>query len=210
MDDAEFDKALIASHFTLAGERGWARVRVADAARAAGLPLDRARLRFPGCGPTCGTVLLRFGRLADSAALAGLDEAGTPRDRLFDIVMRRIDVLQAHRAGVLALLRALPCAPATAALLAAASLRSMAWLLDGAGIGATGPRGALRAKGLLAVWLWTVRAWQRDTSEDLSATMAALDQALDRAERAEAWLGRRPAAAATPPPEDPGPAIVNS
>ena len=115
MDDAEFDKALIASHFTLAGERGWARVRVADAARAAGLPLDRARLRFPGCGPTCGTVLLRFGRLADSAALAGLDEAGTPRDRLFDIVMRRIDVLQAHRAGVLALLRALPCAPATAA-----------------------------------------------------------------------------------------------
>ena len=35
----------------------------------------------------------------------------------------------------------------------------------------------------MAVWLWTIRAWRSDESQDLSATMAALDAALRRAER---------------------------
>ena len=55
-------------------------------------------------------------------------------------------------------------------------------------------------KGLLAVWLWTIRAWRTDDSEDLSATMAALDAALRRAEQAAEWLGWR-AREAEPPPE---------
>jgi AcrR family transcriptional regulator len=209
MDDAEFDRALVASAFRLAGEEGWRRLSVAEAARRAGLPLDRARARFPARG----VLLLRFGRLADQAALAETGKDGSPRDRLFDLLMRRLDVLQAHRAGVLALLRWLPAAPPAAALLACANLRSMRWMLDGAGIDSHGLCGRLRVKGLLAVWLWVVRAWQADESEDLASTMAALDHALRRAERAERWLhpeaqaagSSTPAAAAEPPPTPPSP-----
>ena len=200
MDDREFDKALIAAAFQLAAEKGWRRVSVATAARAAGLPLDRARERFPG---RC-TILLRFGRLADQSALAETPTQGPARDRLFDLLMRRIDALQAHRAGLLALLRALPSEPPTALLLALATRRSMRWMLEAAGIRASGLRGELRARGLLAVWLWTVRAWQADESEDLAATMAALDTALRRAEQAVEWLGWRETRSAPvePPPED--------
>jgi len=191
--DTEFDRALVGAAFTLAAERGWARVTVAEAARRADLPLDRARARIP----TRTRLLLRFGSLADQAALAYAPTDGLARDRLFDILMRRIDSLQTNRDGMMALLRYLPTDPCTAALLAAASVRSMAWMLEGAGIEATGPRGRLRAKGLLAVWLATVYAWRTDISEDLSATMAALDRALRRAEQVEGWLsGRRPDAAA--------------
>src|ERR1019366_3553154 len=111
---------------------------------------------------------------------------------LFDLIMRRIDVLQAHRPGVLALLRALPCEPPTAALLACAPRRSMRWLAQAAGVELSGLRGALTLRGLDAVWLWTLRAWQRDESDDLSATMAALDSALNRAEQAMRWLRGRP------------------
>ncbi|MCW3476022.1 TetR family transcriptional regulator [Limobrevibacterium gyesilva] len=200
MDDTEFDRALIAAAFEVAAQRGWHRMRVADAARHAALPLDRARARFPGRG----VVLIRFGRLADQNALAGVIAEGPVRDRLFDILMRRIDVLQAHRPGVLALLQALPCDPPLALMLAAANLCSMGWMLDGAGIPATGPRGRLRTKGLLGVWLWTVRAWRHDESLDLAATMAALDHALARAEHAESWLHpRRPPARAPRPHEAP-------
>jgi AcrR family transcriptional regulator len=203
MDNAEFDAALVASAFALAAERGWSGVSVAQAARDAGLPLDRARRRFAG---RCA-VLLRFGSLADQAALAGVTDEGSRRDRLFDILMRRIDFLQRHRAGVLALMRALPGEPATALALAAASLNSMGWMLEGAGISSRGLRGRLRRKGLLAVWLWTLRAWQGDESEDLSAVMAALDQALSRADAMESWLGRRHASPTGPPPapEEPAP-----
>ena len=196
MDDVEFDKALIGAAFQLAAEKGWRAVSVATAARAAALPLARARERFPGKA----VILLRFGRLADQAALVEAPAEGVARDRLFDLLMHRIDTLQAHRQGVLALLRALPAEPPTALLLALATSRSMRWMLETAGISATGLRGEVRVRGLTAVWLWTLRAWQGDASEDLSATMAALDTALRRAEQAAEWLGwHRPPA---PEPAD--------
>ena len=69
-----------------------------------------------------------------------------------------------------------------------------------AGCGGTGPQGTLRAAGLLAVWGYTVQAWQRDDSADLSATMAALDRALTRAEQAQGWLS--PRRDAGPAPQD--------
>jgi AcrR family transcriptional regulator len=193
MSDTEFDTALVTAAFRLAGEQGWRTLNVANAARAAGLPLAEARARFP----SRTAILLRFGRLADQAALLDAAEDGPVRDRLFDLLMRRFDVLQTHRAGVQALLRSLPTDPPTALMLAFATRRSMRWMLQGAGITATGPRGAVQEQGLMAVWLWGVRAWERDESEDLSGTMAAIDSALQRADRLASWLhGRR----APPPP----------
>jgi ubiquinone biosynthesis protein COQ9 len=187
MDDTTFDKALITAAFAQIGARGWHRLDLVAASREAGLDVARTRARFPG---RCA-LLMRFGSLADQAALTGALADGPVRDRLFDMLMRRIDALQTHRAGVITLLRALPTDPAAAMLLASASLRSMVWMLKGAGIESGPLLGLARAKALLAVWLWTMRAWQRDESEDLSATMAALDQALSRAEQAESWLHRR-------------------
>ena len=192
MNEQEFDIALVTAAMKMAGEQGWGAVSVLAAARAAGLPLDRARARFPGRH----RVLTALGRMADQAALADPAPEGTARDRIFDLLMRRMDVFQAHRDGVLALMRALPGEPATAALLACATQRSMGWMLDAAGISSAGLRGALRVRGLMAVWLWAMRAWQTDESADLSATMAALDTALARAEPMANWLN----GVATPAP----------
>ncbi len=197
MDDAEFDRALIAAAFQVAGEKSWRSLSVGAAARAAALPLARARERFPGRA----AILLKFGRLADQSALEQEPSDGPVRDRLFDLLMRRIDALQSHRAGVLALLHALPTEPPTALLLALATRRSMRWMLDAAGIPTAGLNGELRVRGLMAVWLWTVRAWRADETEDLSATMAALDATLQRAEQAAGWLGWH----AKPAPEEPSP-----
>jgi AcrR family transcriptional regulator len=183
MDDDAFDRALIGAAFAQAAELGWRHVSVPGAARAAGLPLPRTRARFP----SRSALLLRFGRITDQAALAEVPGEGSVRDRLFDLLMRRIDVLQAHRAG------ALPGEPPTAVLLACATRRSLRWLAQAAGVEFGGLRGELTLRGLVAVWLWTLRAWERDESADLSATMAALDTALGRAERAVRWLRGHPA-----------------
>lgn len=207
MDDAAFDSALVAAFFRLAAERGWARASVAVAAREASLPLDQARVRFP----SRTAMLIRFGRMADQAALAEVPSDGSIRDKLFDLLMRRLDTLQTHRGGVLALLHALPTEPPTAMLLACATRRSMRWMLEAAGCSARGLRGELRVRGLVAIWLWVLRAWQRDESADLSATMAALDAALQRAERVAGWLAsgravpRAAAEPAPPTPEEPSP-----
>ncbi len=205
MDDDAFDRALISAAFAQAAALGWRHLSIVGAARDSGLPLPRARARFP----SRGALLLRFGRIADQAALAEATGEGTVRDQLFDLIMRRIDVLQAHRSGVLALFRALPCDPPTAVLLTCATKRSLRWMAQAAGVDLHGLRGELKLRGLLGVWLWTVRAWERDETTDLSATMAALDNALNRAEQAARWLHRcraaKPDAAAAPPPSDPPP-----
>jgi hypothetical protein len=201
MEDDDFDRALIAAWFALAADSGRQFPSVAAAAKEAGLALGRARARFA----SRGSVLMKFGRIADQAALAGIPADVSVRDVLFDMIMRRIDTLQAHRAGVTAVLRLLPGMPPLALLLGLATERSMRWLLDAAGVGTSGLAGELRVRGLVAVWLWTVRAWQSDESVDLSTTMAALDRALGQAERAAGWLGGSRVAPPPPPPPPPMP-----
>ncbi len=187
MDDTEFDTRLISAAFAQAADTGWPGLSIVEAARKAGLPLDRARMRFPGPG----AVLRRFGVLADAAALAEVAGEASPRDRIFDLLMRRFDVLQQHRDGMVALLRVLPLNPLLSLALGGATLRSMAWMLETAGMSAAGLRGLVRAEALVGVWLYTLRAWKDDESADLSGTMAALDKALDQADRLFGWLASK-------------------
>jgi hypothetical protein len=200
MNDNEFDAALLKTAFAIGAERGWRNVSPAAAAREGGLDLARARERF--IGP--GAILREFGKMADEYALTGALSEGPAKDRLFDILLRRIDFLQMHRAGVLALLRALPLDAPLAAWMAGQTMRSMGWMLEGAGLSALGIRGELRKQGLAAVWAWGVRAWVGDESEDLSATMAAFDVALARAEQvAQQFDGAAKEAGFTPETETP-------
>ena len=201
MNDTAFDSALVDAAFALGAQKGWRHVSAAAAARHAGLDLARARMRF-AC---TGSILGHFGRLADAAALQGALDTGSTRDSLFDILLRRFDFLQSHRAGVLALLKFLPGCPPLALALAEMNLASMGWLLEGAGVEATGIGGALRKRGLLAVWFYGLRAWAEDESPDIAATMAAVDTALARAENFVERLSPSHPAPPTPGPFTPEP-----
>jgi len=200
MTDTDFDLGLVGAAFGMGADEGWRMVSAAAAARRAGLDLARARERFA----MPGAILLKFGELADVAALKGAVTEGPVRDRLFDILMRRFDFLQAHRAGVVALLKALPAEPVLALYLARGTLASMGWLLEAAGVESKGLRGELRRRGLAVVWAYGVQAWLRDESLDLTATMAAVDTALNRADSiASRFTASKPAAPEDVPFEEP-------
>ncbi|MCB5944594.1 TetR family transcriptional regulator [Acidocella sp. KAb 2-4] len=190
MTDTDFDTALVTAAFALGAEKGWRHVSPAAAARHAGLDLAQVRAAYP----CTGAILKKFGQMADAVALTNALTEGSVRDRLFDILLRRFDFLQAHRAGVVALLRTLPFCPPLALAMAELNIASMGWLLEGAGVDATGLRGALAKRGLLVVWAYGIRAWADDESEDLTATMAAVDKALARAEAMVSRFGRQPVA----------------
>ncbi len=199
MTDHDFDHALVAAALAEAGERGWRAVSIAAAARRAALPLGRARSRFP----TRLAVLMRLGEQADRTALEGAGAEGETsplpaRELLFDMLMRRLDVLQENRAGVLAVFEALPFDPVTALALAAATGRSMVWMLEGAGIEASG----LRVPLLTGAWIAVARAWQSDESADLAGSMAALDRALDRIGGFDAVFARAMPPAAIAPTDE--------
>ena len=144
MDDYEFDRAVIAAVFDQAALRGWQDVSLVEAAQDTGLDLPRLRRRFP----SRAAVLMKFGAEVDGIALSGVP-SGTPRERLFDILMNRIEALQAHRDGVRALISAMRTDPALTLLVYTATVRSMKWLLEGAGVPAAGLSGTLRVHGLV-------------------------------------------------------------
>lgn len=175
------DARLVAGFWQEVAARGWHGLTMRGVAAASGVPAAEIRRRCP----TPLHLLALHGRVADQAVLAGTvpGQVGTPRDRVFDVLMRRIDAMQPHRAGILRLFEDLRRDPLLALLLLAALPRSMAWMLEAAEVDAQGLAGMARTQGLTAVWLATVRAWTADESTDLGATMAALDRALDRAEQ---------------------------
>jgi AcrR family transcriptional regulator len=163
---------------------GWRRLSLAAVAAEAELPLLRVYRAF---GSKQAILCRFFGRI-DETVLAEppATEAGElPRDRVFDLLMRRFDALRPHKSALASLQRDLPSDPITALCLGVRMLRSMRWMLDAADIATDGLVGALAVRLTGAAYLSAMRIWQRDDSPDLGRTMAALDARLRRIER---WL----------------------
>jgi hypothetical protein len=201
----ETEARLLDGLWRTVAEHGWQATTLSRIADAAGVPLAELR----GVASCPFDLVKRHGEAVDRAAIAGTvpDPASPARERVFDILMRRFDAMQPHRAGIVRFLEEVPRDPVTALMLAPLLPVSMAWMLEAARVDTSGPLGLARVKGLCGVWLAAARAWMNDQSEDLSATMAALDRALDRAEQIartlrlpEGDLAARPDAAPTPPP----------
>lgn len=188
---ADIPQHLIDTAFRLAEERGWADLSLADIAREAKLPLSKVYPVFH----SKAALLDGFTRMIDAAVLAegedDFDTAEPARDRLFDVVMRRFDALRPYRDGLGRIAYDQARDPAALCCSLCALRRSMALMLEAAGLSSSGLRGQLRIKGLSAIYLATLRVWLRDETADLSKTMAALDGYLRRFEGLATRLNRR-------------------
>jgi ubiquinone biosynthesis protein COQ9 len=183
MPDDPLD-TIAAAALDIAGQGGWAAVTLPAVAGAAGLTLEALHAAVPGGrNALVGAVVQRVDR-AMLARCGAPDMGLTPRERLFEVMMARAEAMEESRAGLMALIDGCAREPGAALAAACALKRSAGWMLAAAGIEARGP--FVRA-GALGVWLRAVAAWRGDTGPDLPRTMAALDQALARAEQA-AWI----------------------
>lgn len=182
------DTAMHEGLWKAVAEHGWSGATLSRIAGASGSSLAELR----GIASTPEGLIVHFNRAVDQAVLEGTvpTEGESPRDRLFDVLMRRLDALQPHRPGIVRFMRELPFHPMLTLVLGAGMNRSMGWMLEAAGLSASGPGGLARIQGLTAVWVYTLRAWAKDDSADLAGTMAALDKALDRADQVARTLDR--------------------
>lgn len=179
---ADRPQHIIKAALALAAAGRWSSVGLRDIAEAAEVSL--AELHELYSSKTA--ILAAHFDAIDAAVLKGtaeFDTEDTRRDRLFEVLMRRFDALSGDRDAIAAIVLASCRDPIAGLCLSVGLLRSMRWMLEAAGIRATGPRGRMTARGLAAVWLATARIWLRDESEDMARTMAALDRNLARAER---------------------------
>jgi len=173
---------------SLAAEKGWRDLALADIAAGAGLSLAELYAQHP----SKQAILRAYSRKVDMAVLAETEKPeGPAKDRLFDVLMRRLDKLDPHKAGLQRIAEDTARDPLAMACSLARLDRSMAAMLEAAGISAAGLAGLIRVKGLSAVYMQGLRAWFRDDSPDKAKTMAALDRALGRADRLAGWVQRR-------------------
>jgi AcrR family transcriptional regulator len=171
----------------LLAERPLEEIGFADIAGAAGVSLAQLRGEFS----STLAILAAHMKATDRAVLAEdlSDMAEEPaRERLFDVLMRRLEALAPYREAVRSLLRSARRNPPLAVALNGLAVRSQQWMLTAAGINASGPRGMIRAQGLVMLFGSVLRTWTHDEDPGQARTMAALDRALARGQRFAGFL----------------------
>ena len=175
-------QAIIEGALALAASRGWTRVGLGDIAEAAEVSLAELRAEFS----SKSAIVAAYSANVDREVLAARDPemAGRPAtERLFDVLMKRFDLMNAHREGVVAIVWSGPCNPEAMLCEPVRLRRSMRWMLEAADLSSAGLRGQLRIKALCVLYVSMLRVWLHDDSEDMARTMAVLDRRLRRLDR---------------------------
>jgi AcrR family transcriptional regulator len=173
---------IIAALLALLAEKPIERISLAEIAKSAGVSLAELRGLFGSPLAIVAAYLKDIDRTVLSADRSDMEEE-SPRERLFDVLMRRLEALAPHRQAIRSLMRSARRAAPLALALNGLAVRSQKWMLAAAGINAAGPRGALHAQGLAVLFSSVLRTWIRDEDPGLARTMAALDRALARGQR---------------------------
>jgi AcrR family transcriptional regulator len=176
---------IVAAFMAILAEKRFEEIGFAEIARRAGVSLSELRAKHA----SKIEMLAAYMRDVDRAVLDGIDPglAEEPaRERLFDVLMRRLDILGANKAAVKSLRQSAAFNPGLTLAINGLATRSMQWMLTAADISATGPKGMIRAQGLTFLFTSVLRTWAGDDDPGQARTLAALDRALSSGQR---WAG---------------------
>jgi AcrR family transcriptional regulator len=174
----------------LASEHRFEDISIRDICKTAGVSLADFRDAFP----SKGAILAGFSRRIDRVVLAQDSEEladESPRERLFDVLMRRLEAMAPYREGLREASAWLRRNPSSAFAINQVVMNSMRFMLEGAGIEVDGgAAGAIKLQGLALAWARIVGVWLEDDDPGLSKTMAELDRELTRGERVVGGVDR--------------------
>ena len=176
---------IVAAFMALLAEKRFEEIGFGDIAARSGLTLANCRAEF---GSTLAVLAAHMKELDRKVLASGSGDMAEepPRERLFDVLMRRIEAMAPYREAARSLMKSAQCNPGLAFALNGLAVRSQTWMLTAADIDAAGPRGMIRAQGLAMLFASVLRTWVDDEDEGLARTLAALDRALARGQR---WSG---------------------
>ena len=175
-------EAAVEALMRLAAEQPWNDIEVSDIAREAGLTLAELRELFP----SKGAVLGGLARIIDRKVLEddGTDLADEPtRERLFDVLMRRLDAMTPYKTALRRISYSLRGDPFSLLALNGVMLNSHRYMLAAAGIDTEGPLGQLKLQGVVIAFARVTQVWLDDEDPSLARTMARLDKEIRNGER---------------------------
>jgi AcrR family transcriptional regulator len=173
---------IVAAFIALLAEKPIEQIGFAEIANSAGVSLTQLRGEFASALAIFAAHVKAIDRAVLAEDFSDMAEE-PPRERLFDVLMRRLEMMAPYREAVRSLLRSAGRNPPLALALNGLAVRSQQWMLAAAEIDASGPGGMVRAQGLALLFSSVLRTWVRDDDPGLARTMAALDRALGRGQR---------------------------
>lgn len=176
---------IVTALMELLAEESFERIGLSDVAKRAGVSLAQMRQEFS----STLSILAAHIKDTDRKVLLGGDTdmaEETSREKLFDVLMRRLEILSPHRQAVRSLMRSARYNPGLAFALNGLAVQSQRWMLNAADIKVAGPKGMVRAQGLAMLFACVMQTWVKDEDPGLARTMAVLDRELSRGQR---WSG---------------------
>ncbi|WP_267423744.1 TetR/AcrR family transcriptional regulator [Methylobacterium sp. GC_Met_2] len=175
-------EAAVEALMRLAAEQPWNDIEIGDIAREAGLTLAELRDLFPSKGAVLGGLTRIIDRKVLEGDLSGLEEEPT-RERLFDVLMRRLDAMEPYKPALQRIAYALRGEPLSMLALNSVMLNSHRYMLAAAGIDTEGPLGQLKLQGVVIAFARVTQVWLDDDDPALARTMARLDKEIRSGER---------------------------
>jgi AcrR family transcriptional regulator len=173
---------IIDALMTLAGDMRWDQITLSMITAKADVSLADLRDHYPSKGAILGGFSKRIDRIVLDGT--GDDMLGEPaRERVLDIMMRRLDALAPYKAGLKEIRNAARRDPLMLAALNQLALNSWRYMLAAADIETEDELGILRIQGAALVFVRTLDIWFDDEGEDLARTMAKLDKELGNGEK---------------------------
>jgi AcrR family transcriptional regulator len=172
----------------LAGETAWEEISLPMIAGRAGITLADLRDHYP----SKGAILSGFARRIDRIVLDGTtaDMADEPaRERLLDIMLRRLDALAPYKPALKPIRRALMRDPLSLAAANQLALNSWRYMLAAADIDTEDHLATIRLQGAVLIFNRVLDVWFEDDSDDMAKTMAKLDKELQSGERIMGRIG---------------------
>jgi AcrR family transcriptional regulator len=173
----EMRDRIIDAAFRLAAEKPWPEITLVAIAEASGVSLAELAQHVSGKPQ----ILEAFARRMDSQLLSSLASdpvEGDAHDRLFDVMLRRFELLAPYKPAIANIARTPADGPAEWLHLLASSLVTQGWMLAAADIKLSGVTGDVARLGLAKIAVDTLRIWLKDDDAGLARTMAALDRKL--------------------------------
>lgn len=178
---------ILSAALDVAATHPWEFVAVKQIADVAGLTVKDVTLRFPTKSDIVAAIIDALDSEVEEV-FSVVDEDAPMRDRLFDVLMERIELANQNRAAHISFFKSFGWTKESTCIDIAVLKSSMTRMAKCAGMETEGLFGGIYLTGLSLAYLWVLLTWVKDTSPDLGKTMAELDKTLGRAEGLKNYL----------------------
>lgn len=180
---------ILSAALDVAASHPWEFVAMAQIADAADLELSIVTAKFPTKSDIVAAIIDALDTEVEEV-FSVVDEDAPMRDRLFDVLMERIEIANQNRAAHISFFKSFGWTKDATCNDITLLKSSMTRMARCAGMETDGLFGGLHLAGLSLAYLWVLLTWINDTSPDLGKTMAELDRTLGRGESLMNYFSR--------------------